>query len=192
MEKEFFDSEVQAALEVLRKRGNILYPTDTIWGIGCDATDAEAVKKIFSIKEREDSKSMIILLADERDINHYVAAPDPGIFDFIQEQDRPTTIILDHAIGLADNLLASDGSVAIRLVKDDFCRHLIKRLQRPIVSTSANISGTPPPVNYSAVQKEIISRVDHVVKWRQDEISPGLPSRILKWMGNGKFEIIRN
>ena len=192
MDKDFFESEVQAALDVLRRGGNILYPTDTVWGIGCDATNAAAVKKIYEIKQREDSKSMIILLADEREIIHYVAAPDPEVFDFIQEQERPTTIIFDHAIGLADNLVAADGSIAIRLVKDPFCRHLIKRLQKPLVSTSANISGAPTAKSFSSIRDEIISQVDHVVKWRQNEASSSVPSRIIKWKGNGRFQIIRD
>jgi L-threonylcarbamoyladenylate synthase len=192
MEKEFFESEVQAALEVLRKGGNILYPTDTIWGIGCDATQSEAVQKIYQIKKREDSKSMIILLADERDIIQYIAAPDPEVFDFIHEQQRPTTIIFDHAIGLPDSLLATDGSIAIRLVKDLFCRHLIRRLQKPIVSTSANISGDAAPANFREINPEIKSQVDHVVKWRQDEDAASVPSRIIRWKGKGKFIIIRN
>jgi L-threonylcarbamoyladenylate synthase len=192
MEKEFFDKEVQTALDALRRGEIILYPTDTIWGIGCDATDAVAVKKIYDLKKREDSKSMIILVADERDIMQYVAAPDPGVFDFLEEQTRPTTIIFDHAIGLAENLVASDGSVAIRLVKDEFCRHLVKRLQKPIVSTSANISGQPSPQNFSQVSEEIKSGVDHVVKWRQDDEKAAQPSRIIKWQGDGQYLVIRD
>jgi L-threonylcarbamoyladenylate synthase len=191
MDKEFFESEVQAALDVLRRGGTILYPTDTIWGIGCDATNTNAVKKIYEIKQREDSKSMIILLAEERDIIHYVAAPDPEVFDFIQEQERPTTIIFDHAIGLAENLVAADGSIAIRLVKDPFCRHLIKRLQKPLVSTSANISGAPTAKSFSSIRDVIKNQVDHVVGWRQDESSSSVPSRIIKWKGKGRFQIIR-
>ena len=137
MERGFFETEVEEALEVLRSGNIILYPTDTIWGIGCDATSEEAVQRIYQIKNREDSKSMIILVADERDVLRYVAAPDLAVFDFIEEQTRPTTIIFEHAISFPANLVADDGSVAIRLVKDDFCRQLIKRLRKPIVSTSA-------------------------------------------------------
>ena len=140
-----FTTEVETALNVLRTGGVILYPTDTIWGLGCDATNEAAVKNIFTIKERDDSKSLIILVADERDILQYVAAPDLAVFDFLQQQLRPTTVIFDNAVSLPDNLVASDGSIAIRIVKDDFCRHLIKRLRKPIVSTSANISGEPSP-----------------------------------------------
>jgi L-threonylcarbamoyladenylate synthase len=192
MEKAFFDSEVQAALDVLRSGGNILYPTDTIWGLGCDATNEAAVDTIYKIKQREDSKSMIILIADEREITRYVAAPDPEVFDYIQQQQRPTTIIFPHAIGLAENLIAEDGSIAIRLVKDDFCRHLVRRLQKPIVSTSANISGQPPPSNFKSISTEIIRQADHVVKWRQEETTEFQPSRIIRWKGNGEFNIIRD
>src|SRR6478672_2110490 len=116
MGKTFFEKEVEKALEILKSGGVILYPTDTIWGIGCDATNKQAVKRIYEIKNREDSKSMIILVADERDVLQYVAAPDLAVFDFIEEQVRPTTIIFEQAVGLPGNLVAEDGSVAIRIV----------------------------------------------------------------------------
>jgi L-threonylcarbamoyladenylate synthase len=192
MERNFFEQEVEEALEVLRGGNIILYPTDTIWGIGCDATNEEAIRRIYQIKNREDSKSMIILVADERDILQYVAAPDLAVFDFIEEQTRPTTIIFEHAIGLPDNLIAEDGSVAIRIVKDEFCRHLIKRLRRPIVSTSANISGQASPKNFAEVTDEIKTAVDHIVKWRQDDSTPALPSQIIKWNNDGTRTIIRS
>lgn len=192
MEKTFFESEVEKALDVLRSGGIILYPTDTIWGIGCDATDGEAVKRIYQIKNREDSKSLIILVADERDILQYVAAPDLAVFDFIGQQTRPTTIIFEHAVGLPDNLVAEDGSIAIRIVRDEFCRHLIKRLRKPIVSTSANISGEPSPKNFSEVSDEIKKRVDHIVEWRQHDTQPALPSQIIKWNDDGSHTIIRS
>lgn len=191
MEKELFELEVQNALDVLRSGGIILYPTDTIWGLGCDALDEKAVARIYQLKNREDSKSMIILLADDRDIMKYVAAPDPAVFDFIEQQERPTTIIFDHAIGLAENVIAEDGSVAIRLTSDPFCRHLIKRLQRPIVSTSANISGGPSPGNFKDISEAIRSGVDYVVKWRQDDTASSQPSRIIKWKGSGEYDVIR-
>ena len=192
MEKTFFETEVEKALEVVRIGGIILYPTDTIWGIGCDATNEEAVRRIYQIKMREDSKSMIILVADERDVLQYVAAPDLSVFDFIEEQTRPTTIIFEHAVGLPGNLVAEDGSIAIRIVKDEFCRHLIKRLRKPIVSTSANSSGKPSPKNFSEVPDEIKNAVDHVVKWRQDDTTIALPSQIVKWNSDGTYRIIRS
>ncbi len=186
-----FLNEIDKALEVLRNGGVILYPTDTIWGIGCDATNQEAIDRIYKIKEREDSKSMIILVAEEKDILTHVAAPHPEVFDFIERQDRPTTIIFEHAIGLPANLVAADGSIGIRMVKDEFCRHLIKRLRHPIVSTSANISGTASPANFRDISPEIQKRVDHIVKWRQDENAPSQPSRIIKWNNNGEHVVLR-
>ena len=187
-----FDIEVEKALKVLRNGGVILYPTDTIWGIGCDATNTEAVKKIYQIKQREDSKNLIILVADERDVLQYVAAPDPGVFNFIEDQTRPTTIIFENAIGLPDNLVAADGSIAIRIVQDEFCRHLIKRLRKPIVSTSANISKEPPPQYFKQVSDAIKNSVDHIVKWRQDDTSASQPSQIIKWNSDGSHSMIRN
>lgn len=192
MERNFFATEVETALSFLREGGVILYPTDTIWGLGCDAADAEAVKRIYQIKNREDSKSLIILVAEERDILQYVAAPDPAVFDFIEEQSRPTTIIFEHAVGLPDNLIAEDGSIAIRIVRDEFCRHLIKRLRRPIVSTSANISGQPSPQNFSEVSDEIKNAVDYAVKWRQNDDTPAQPSQIIKWNNDGTRITIRS
>lgn len=191
MEKNLFDTEVEAALDVLRKDGVILYPTDTIWGLGCDATHAESIRRIYQIKQREDTKSLIILVADEREILQYVAAPDLAVFDFIQQQTRPTTIIFDNAIGLPDNLVAQDGSIAIRIVQDEFCKHLIKRLRKPLVSTSANISGEPSPKTFKDVSAAIKSSVDYSVKWRQDDETPSQPSQIIKWESNGKYQVIR-
>ena len=187
-----FTTEVEAALNVLRTGGVILYPTDTIWGLGCDATNEAAVKSIFTIKQRDDSKSLIILVADERHILQYVAAPDLAVFDFLQQQTRPTTVIFDNAVNLPDNLVASDGSIAIRIVRDEFCRHLIKRLRKPLVSTSANISGEPSPKFFDEVSETIKGRVDYVVQWRQADKTPSQPSQIIRWRGDGLFDIIRS
>ena len=185
-----FEREVEKALEILREGGVILYPTDTIWGLGCDATNEKAIARIYQIKQRADSKSMIILMADEREVLQYVAAPDLAVFDFLEEQERPTTVIFEHAIGLPGNLTAADGSIGIRLVRDAFCRHLVKRLQKPVVSTSANISGERSPSNFSEVSDTVKSGVDHIVKWRQDDLSKSLPSQIIRW-NNGEPEFIR-
>ena len=190
MTKDFFDKQVEEALIVLKNGGIILYPTDTVWGLGCDATNKEAVKKIFDLKKRDDNKSMIVLMASEREVMHYVAAPDLSVFDFIQQQSRPTTIIYENAIGFADNLVAEDGSVAIRIVKDDFCRHLIKRLKKPIVSTSANISNMATPATFAEISDEIKTGVDYVVQWRQDDKEPVQPSQIIRWK-SGKPVFIR-
>lgn len=186
-----FATEVERALATLRKDGVILYPTDTIWGLGCDATAEEAVKKIYAIKQRDDSKSLIVLVAGERDILHYVSAPDLAVFNFIESQTRPTTIVFDGAINLPNALIAEDGSIAVRIVQDDFCRHLLRRLRKPIVSTSANISGQASPRFFDEISNEIKTRVDHVVQWRQDDKTPSQPSQIIRWKGEGNFDYIR-
>jgi L-threonylcarbamoyladenylate synthase len=131
-------------------------------------------------------------VADERDVLQYVAAPDLSVFDFIEEQTRPTTIIFGHAVGLPDSLIAEDGSIAIRIARDEFCRHLMKRLRKPIVSTSANISGQASPKFFAEVSEEIKNAVDHIVKWRQDDTSIALPSQIIKWNNDGSYTIIRS
>lgn len=187
-----FLKEVEAALIVLRSGGVILYPTDTVWGLGCDATNESTIKKIYEVKQRDDSKSLIILVADEREILQYVAAPDLAVFDFIEQQQKPTTIIFDGAINLPDNLVAEDGSIAIRIVQDSFCRHLIKRLRKPIVSTSANISGQPSPVFFDEIKEEIRSSVDHIVQWRQSDKMPSQPSQIIRWKNDGSHDVIRS
>ncbi len=189
--RSLFEQDVVQCVKVLKEGGLILYPTDTIWGIGCDATNPEAIAKTFELKKRGDSKTMIILVAEERDILKYVAAPDPSVFDFLEGQTRPLTVIFDGGLGLADNLIASDGSVAIRIVRDDFCRHLVKRFGKPIVSTSANISGEPSPLKFNDISEEIKNGVDHVVKWRREDESISAPSRIIKWKEGGNYEVIR-
>jgi len=188
---EVFEEEVGQCIEVLRNGGVILYPTDTIWGLGCDATNEEAIRKVYHIKQREDSKSLIVLLAEEREVLQYVAAPDMEVFNFLEEQVRPTTIIYEQAVGLPDNLVATDGSVAIRLVKDPFCRHLVRRLRKPLVSTSANISGEPSPSFFEEISVTIKSKVDYIVQWRQDDLTPAKPSQIIKWNNDGTKVVIR-
>ena len=188
---EQFEEDITQCLEVLKRGGTILYPTDTIWGLGCDATNGVAVRKIYDIKKRDDSKSLIVLVSDERDILQLVAAPDLQAFDYLTEQDRPTTMIFDGALGLPDNLVASDGSIAIRIAQDEFCRHLIRRLRKPLVSTSANISGEPSPQSFAEVSSAVKEQVDYIVKWRQDDTTPAVPSRIVKWNGDGSVTIIR-
>ena len=189
---EVFENDVQQCLAVLKKGGVILYPTDTIWGLGCDATNEEAVQRIYNIKQREDTKSLIILVADERDVLQYVAAPDLSVFDFIEKQNRPTTIIFENAVGLPDNLVAKDGSIAIRIVQDEFCRHVIKRLRKPLVSTSANISGQPSPQAYKEISAVIRNSVDYIVQWRQEDTTPVQPSQIIKWANDGSYQVIRS
>lgn len=190
--RELFEDDITRCLDVLKRGGTILYPTDTIWGIGCDATDKEAVQKVFTIKKRDDSKSLIVLVADERDILQLVAAPDLQAFDYLAAQDRPTTMIFEGALGLPDNLVASDGSIAIRIAQDEFCRHLIRRLRKPLVSTSANISGEPSPQSFADVSQAVKEQVDYIVQWRQEDTTPARPSRIVKWHGDGTMTIIRD
>ncbi|MDB5196365.1 MAG: translation factor Sua5 [Flaviaesturariibacter sp.] len=188
---EIFEDDIKQCIQLMERSGVILYPTDTIWGLGCDATDATAVQKIYNIKKRADSKSLIILVAEERDILHYVAAPDPAVFLFLEDQTKPTTVIFNGAIGLPDNLIAADGSVAIRVVHDKFCRHLIKRLRKPLVSTSANISGEQTAAHFLEVSNIIKDSADYIVKWRQDDRNPSQPSQIIRWKENGNYDVIR-
>ena len=185
-----FSNDIEKCLDVLHKGGTILYPTDTIWGIGCDATNEAAVAKIFSIKNRPDSKSLIVLVSDEREILRYVAHPDPRVFDHIQNSERPTTVIYDGAIGLADNLVAEDGSVGIRICREEFCRHLIKRFRKPIVSTSANISGMASPKNFNEISPEIKESVDYVVHYRRDDVTEAQASSIIRYK-NGEIIVLR-
>lgn len=185
-----FDQDVEACLKTLRAGGLILYPTDTIWGIGCDASNAEAVAKVYALKKRPDAKSLIVLMADEREVLRYVAAADLAVFDFLKTTEKPTTVIYEGGIGFAENLLPADGSVAIRICSDEFCRQLILRFRKPIVSTSANISGEASPAHFGEVSEAIRAGVDYVVTYRQQERTPAQASSILRWV-KGKPEWIR-
>jgi len=188
--KNNFEKDIQECLTVLNNGGIILYPTDTVWGIGCDATNVKAVQKVFELKQRADNKALIVLVTEEQDILQYVAAPDMEIFDYLASNENPTTVIYEGAIGLADPLIGQDGSVGIRICQDRFCRQLIKRFQKPIVSTSANISGQPTPMRFTEIDPTVTNTVDYTVQWRQDDEKEGQPSRIIRWE-NGKVEIIR-
>lgn len=187
-----FEQDITAALPVLRSGGLILYPTDTIWGIGCDATDETAVKKVYDLKQRSESKSLVVLLPDVRDLLHYVANPLPGMADIIAGFTRPTTVIYEGALGLAPNVINEDGSIAIRIVKDTFCRHLLKRLRKPLVSTSANISGAPSPAQFGDISPAIVNGVDYVVQYRQQEQAASVASRIIRIGKDGSIAIIRD
>ena len=186
-----FNTDIEACLRVLESGGLILYPTDTIWGIGCDATSEAAVEKIFALKKRIETKALIVLIADERSLLQYVASPHIEVFDYIQGVSKPTTIIYENAIGLASNLLAEDGSVGIRICADEFCKHLIKRFRKPIVSTSANISGFPPPKVFSDIDIAVKEGVDYMVHYRQDDTIPVEPSAVVKCNKDGSFTILR-
>ena len=177
-------------MQALQTCGLILYPTDTIWGRGCDATNAFAVKKLIALKGKPLNKGLIVLLASERDVLQYTANPDLEVFDYLHTINKPTTVIYEHGLGVAEDVLNEDGSVAIRLVKEDFCRHLVKRFKKPIVSTSANFHGQPSPQNFSSISTLICSSVDYVVKFRQNENASATSSSLIKWK-NGNCIVIR-
>lgn len=183
--------DIKAALEVLQKGGVILYPTDTIWGLGCDACNEEAVKRIYAIKNRIDSKSMLVLMENAALLERYVAEVPEIAYDLIELSEKPLTIIYDGAKNLAKNLIAEDGSIGIRLTTEAFSSDLIRRFKRPVVSTSANISGKPSPACFDEIEQEIIDAVDYVVKYRQDDTSKAVPSSIVKLGRGGEIKIIR-
>jgi L-threonylcarbamoyladenylate synthase len=185
-----FEKDIELCLQALRGGGIILYPTDTVWGIGCDATNEKAVDRIYKLKKRADSKAMIVLVAEERDVLQYVANPDRRVFDYLQEVTKPTTVIYKGAIGLAENIVSKDGSVAMRICKDEFCRNLLKRLRKPLVSTSANISAQAVAAKFEDISIDIKIGVDYIVTHRQDEKEPATPSTIVKWE-KGQAVIVR-
>jgi L-threonylcarbamoyladenylate synthase len=185
------EEEIKRCLEVLRRGGTILYPTDTIWGIGCDATSERAVDKIYGIKKRLETKSLIILLDDEEKIARYVTSVPEIARDLINGVDKPTTVIYPGARNLPKNLVASDGTVAIRIVRNDFCKALIQAFGKPIVSSSANISGEPAPSLFKNISETIKQSVDYSVSLYQNLIQEMRPSRIIKISENGEFEVIR-
>ena len=189
------EQDVKNAVEVLRKGGVILYPTDTVWGIGCDATNVEAVKRVYEIKQRDDSKALICLVDSDARLQRYVRqVPDVvwQLIDSLQEGDtKPTTIILDGAVNLAPNLIADDGSIALRITNEPFSKELCYRFQKALVSTSANISGEPAAQNYCDIAQELIDAVDYVCWSRRQEHKPHQPSSIIRLRQNGEVEIIR-
>ena len=185
------EADIEHCLAVLKSGGIILYPTDTVWGLGCDATNEEAVEKIFALKQRNEEKSMIILVADESAILQYSNHPNAVIFDYIKGIHKPTTVIYEAAKNLAKNLVNKDGSIAIRLVKDEFCVELIKAFGKPIVSTSSNISGYPAPSFFEDIDVQIKSGVDYIVQHRQEDLTPSQPSTIIKLDKEGGIVVIR-
>jgi L-threonylcarbamoyladenylate synthase len=186
-----FETDIERCLVILNEGGTILYPTDTVWGIGCDATNNEAVQKIYQLKERPSQKSMIVLLADEKDILQYVSNPDPHVFDYLKTVQKPTTIVYDGGVGLARDLVSDDGTVAIRIVHDKFCRHLLKRFRKPIVSTSANLSGDATPGIFREILNPIRTGVDYVVHYRQDDDKHARSSSVVKLNRDGSITTIR-
>ena len=183
--------DIKKALEVLKNGGIILYPTDTIWGLGCDATNVEAVKRIYEIKQRSDSKNMLILLDNPAYLSYYVENVPELANDLIDLSEKPLTIIYQGAKNLASNLISQDGSIGIRVTNDNFCKQLISRLRKPLVSTSANVSGKTSPSNFNEIQEEIIKAADYVVVYRQDDYVKAQESSIIKLGIKGEVEIIR-
>ncbi|TDX00914.1 L-threonylcarbamoyladenylate synthase [Dinghuibacter silviterrae] len=186
-----FLEDVDQCLAVLNAGGLIVYPTDTIWGIGCDATNAAAVARIYALKQRAESKSMIVLVGEVKDVLKYTAGVDLRLFDYLKTVSKPTTVVYGGAIGLAPNLLAEDGSVGIRIVNEPFCRHLVKRFRKPLVSTSANISGRPAPGSFEEIAPEVLAGVDYVVKYRREDREKKVPSAVVRWGRDGKVEVLR-
>ena len=189
------EQDIKNAVNVLREGGVILYPTDTVWGIGCDATNPEAVKRVYDIKQRDDSKAMICLVDSDVRLQRYVRNVPEVAWQLIDSISgtaaKPTTLILDGATGLAPNLLASDGSVALRITAEPFSRELCFRFQKPLVSTSANISGQPAAQNYRDIAPELLEQVDYVCWSRRQEHQPHQPSSIIRLRPDGQVTIIR-
>ena len=189
------EQDIKNAVETMRRGGGILYPTDTVWGIGCDATNVEAVRRVYEIKQRDDSKALICLVdSDARMQRYFRNVPDVAwqLVDSLKEGDgRPTTLILDGAINLAQNLIADDGSVGIRITNEPFSKELCYRFQKAIVSTSANISGEPAAQNYCDIDQRILDAVDYVCWSRRQEHKPHTPSSIIKLKANGEVTVIR-
>ena len=190
------EEDIKRAVETMRKGGVILYPTDTVWGIGCDATNAEAVKRVYEIKQREDSKALICLVDSDARMQRYFRNVPDGAWQLIDslkeaEDAKPTTLILDGAINLAPNLIAEDGSLGIRITNEPFSKELCFRFQKAIVSTSANISGEPAAQNYCDIDPRILEAVDYVCWSRRQEHKPHTPSSIIKLKENGEVTVIR-
>ena len=175
----------------MREGGVILYPTDTIWGIGCDATNEDAVRRVYEIKQRQDSKAMLVLVDSSVKVDFYVQDVPEVAWDLIDLADKPLTIIYSGARNLAANLLAEDGSVGIRVTNEDFSKRLCQQFRKAVVSTSANISGQPSPRNFSEISEEVKSAVDYIVGYRQEEMSNPKPSSIINLDKGGVIKIIR-
>ena len=186
-----YDADIKRACETLRRGGVILYPTDTVWGIGCDATNAEAVAKVYALKHREDSKAVICLVDSMARLSRYVRDIPSVAWDIVETATTPVTIIYDGAVGLAPNVVADDGSVAVRVTAEEFSRQLCYRFQKPIVSTSANISGQPTAQNFRDISPELIEAVDYVCTGRRQEKLPHRPSSIIRLRPDGQVTVIR-
>jgi len=183
--------DLKKALEVLQRGGVILYPTDTIWGLGCDATNEVAVRKVYEIKRRADSKSMLVLMENINLLGRYMEEVPEIAYNLIEVAEKPMTIIYPGAKNLAKNLIASDGTIGIRITAENFSRQLIQQFRKPVVSTSANISGMPSPAVFQDISDDIKRAVDYVVSYRQDDLTPASPSSIIRLGVGGEIEILR-
>lgn len=183
--------DIKTAVQTLRKGGLILYPTDTIWGIGCDASNEDAVRRIFQLKQREDSKAMICLVDSANRMQRYLRQVPDVAWDLVEFAEKPLTLILDGAVNLAPSLTAEDGSVGIRVTRENISHELCYRYERAIVSTSANISGAPSPSCFAEISDEIKNGVDYIMLSRQNDLSKGKPSQIIKLGLDGQIQIIR-
>lgn len=190
--EKIISDEVKKTIEVLRAGGIILYPTDTVWGIGCDATNAEAVEKIYKIKQRDDSKSMLVITDGMARIQSYVDEIPDIAWDLAELADKPITIIYPQVKNLATNLISDDGSVGIRITSEKFSKQLCAAFRRPIVSTSANISGEPSPECFAEISDIIKDQMDYIVQYRQDDTQKKQASSIIKLKKNGTFVILRH
>ena len=186
------EEEIRMAVECLAAGKILLYPTDTIWGIGCDATDENAVEKIYRIKRRQDKKSLIILLDRAEKLPQYVEHVPASAYELIRKVTTPLTVIYPKAINLAPNVIAGDGTIAIRIVRDEFCQRMIREFGKPVVSSSANISGEAAPLVFSKISTEILKAVDHTVGLYRDLVRSIKPSTIIRLKENGEFEVLRN
>lgn len=184
------NTEVNKAFEILKEGGIILYPTDTVWGIGCDATNADAIAKIYKLKQRDDSKSMIVLMNGDRMMYHVFKEIPETAWQILDLSEKPTTLILDQPRNVAANIIAEDNTLGVRLVKEPFCFKLMERMKKPLVSTSANLSGMPTPKSFKEISSEIIKGVDYVVNLQHDKICDK-PSTIIKLTLDNQVKIIR-
>jgi L-threonylcarbamoyladenylate synthase len=185
------NDDIEYCVHTLKKGGLILYPTDTVWGIGCDATNKAAVEKIYTLKKRDRAKGLIILLSSEKDIPQYTLQKNVQVYDYIKGIGKPTTAIYSNAKNLASNLMHADGSIGIRVVRDKFCKEMIEKFGRPVVSTSSNISGFPAPRIFSDIDIAIKEQMDYVVTYRQEEQVPGKPSTVVRINSDGTFILVR-
>lgn len=189
----FFIQEVESAVDALLLQQVILYPTDTVWGLGCDAEVPPAVDKLYALKKRDAEKPCIVLVADEQMFARYAAVVPPNLSELLEKQEKPTTYVVPASPAIAKNLVGHDGTIGLRIVKDDeFSHKIVRRLGHGVVSTSANISGKPTPATFAEIEQELIEGVDYVVNWRQDDTTAAAPSRVVRVQADGSLEVLRD